>query len=61
MIIELHVDMVVVNVEFERAEGTLIIVVRDIVSGYSQRHCKRCWQTASPVRRLSIYVKRVTM
>lgn len=49
MIIELHVDMVVVNVEFEHAEGTLIIVVRDIVCGYSQRHCKQCWQTASPV------------
>ena len=49
MIIELHVHMVVINVEFEHAEGTLIIVMRDIVSGYLQRHCKRCWQTASLV------------
>lgn len=47
--IELHAWMVGVNVEFEQVEGTLIIAVRDFVSGYLQRHCKRCWQTASPV------------
>lgn len=42
-------DYRVINVEFEHVDRTLIIVVRDIVSGYLQRHCKRCWQTASPV------------